>query len=198
VALQEVIEGDGIGEAEDLGFVDRFLELPGVEDGGEVEERAVGRRDGNAAVDGRLVRRKARAVDLDPRPSVVCHGKGRLDALASRCPNAPKRTRRPMAEDSLRPHCQDGRQPTPFPRNDAMTDRIHRAIEGMQTAARESTIDRAWPDPRRHELPARDDSVLAVGEHRDPGVNVARVRFFSYIVVNCILGGHRAMVAQKV
>jgi hypothetical protein len=68
----------------------------------------------------------------------------------------------------------------------------------MQTTPREPAIDGARPDPRRQELPARDDPVLSARERGDPGVDVARVRFSSYIVVNCILIRHRAMVAWKV
>jgi hypothetical protein len=67
----------------------------------------------------------------------------------------------------------------------------------MQTAAREPAIDGPRPDSGRYELPARDDPVLSARERADPGVNVARVRFSSYIVVNCILVVHGAMVAWK-
>jgi hypothetical protein len=79
-----------------------------------------------------------------------------------------------------------------------MTNRVHRPVKMMQTAARQSTVDGARPDALRHELPARDDPVLAPCKRSDPRVGVTWMRFSSHIVVKCNRVRHRAMVARKV
>jgi hypothetical protein len=66
----------------------------------------------------------------------------------------------------------------------------------MQSPGREPVIDRIPAEPEGHELRAREDTVLAGGELRDPAVRQSSGDFAVYFAVNPPLDRHAPIVAR--
>jgi hypothetical protein len=72
-----------------------------------------------------------------------------------------------MAQKGAFPAGKYGRQQPAMAQDPRVPDRIHRAVNAMQSAGRETVIDRATPEAERQELAPRRHAVLPRGELRD-------------------------------
>jgi hypothetical protein len=61
----------------------------------------------------------------------------------------------------------------------------------VQPAPREAVEDRPATKAEHEELAAGDDAMLRSSEQRNPAVRVPSTHFDIYVVVKCVLGGHR-------
>ena len=78
-----------------------------------------------------------------------------------------------------------------------MADRVDAAMHLMQPAPREAMEDRPAPETQHEQLPAGDDAVLRPGEQRNPAIRVPSTHFAIYVVVKCVLGGHRPRLTAQ-
>jgi hypothetical protein len=62
---------------------------------------------------------------------------------------------------------EDRGQPRALARNDRVPHREDTAMERVEPAEREATVDRVLTDSERRDLSARDDAVLARRQRRD-------------------------------
>jgi hypothetical protein len=73
-----------------------------------------------------------------------------------------------------------------------MPHRIDTAMEGMQLATCNPSIDRASPDLPLPKLATRDHPVLPVGQHEDEPIDATRDAFFIPQMNNASLVRHAA------
>lgn len=93
MTVQQRREGDAVEDPLNLGLVHGALELAAVEDRGEVQERACGRRDRDGLDGCALVRGQDGAMELDAIAGAKRTGATHLGASPSRRADAPQRRR---------------------------------------------------------------------------------------------------------
>lgn len=174
VPRKQIAEGQPIAEAKHLGLVDRARELAGVEDGGQVEQRARHGRDRNPTVHGHLVAREHSSVPLQPRPSRYGPGRRHLDRRATRAPELPQHRGRAMAQHRTRAVRQHRRHPSALDGQARMPHGIDPAVHAMKVSLHDAVLHRPATEARGDQLPIGHDAVLAGGESRDDGVHALR------------------------
>ena len=140
------------GEAADLGLVERTLERPAVEDGGEVEERSGRRGDGDAVFGRHLVGWENGAVRTQPWAGVQGPRRGDVDPRAARVADAPQRRSRPVAQDSARAGREDGGHPAPVSREGSVPDCVHASVDGVESAGLDPMSDGTPANAEREQL----------------------------------------------
>jgi hypothetical protein len=71
-----------------------------------------------------------------------------------------------------------------------MTDGVHAAVPDVQPPGLHPVVDRTAPSAELHELPARDEPVLALRQRRD----APKPKFAMTVMVNFGLGTRHAPV----
>ncbi len=163
VARDEGGEGGGASEAVDLGLGDRRFELLPGQRPGEVEERAGRRGDRDPAVDGDLVGRERdpAGVDLGPVDAPRSDDVGR----GARClADPPERRSGVVAEHRVRAGREDRRHPASRSCDERVADRVHAAMQRVQAAERDASIDRVTAEADRRG--AAGDPRLRAGSPR--------------------------------
>jgi len=163
-----------------LRSVQEALDAAAVERGGEVEDRAADRRDGDRFVRRRQAVQAASAVQPDacaPRPPTASGDRDVNGARRARA-QTPQGAGCSVTENGGRSARQDGRHPRPAPNHDGVPDRIDTVMHPMQPARGAAVGDRPVAEAEPAQLPARDDPVLPRSQCRNRPVDHARCGFF--------------------
>jgi hypothetical protein len=156
------IEGKRVAQTRVLRAVEEALDAAPVESGGEVEDRAARRRNGDAVFHGGLSVEGARAVDANPllaAPSPRA-GDGHVDDARVALAQAPECTGGGMTEDRGVATGEDSGHPPAALDDDRVADRVHALMSPMQRSTPDPRGDAAIGEAKRAELVPRDDAVL--------------------------------------
>jgi hypothetical protein len=160
------IEGGVGGELLDLRLVEGVLQ-PAVSDrGGEVEDGAGGRGDGDPFARGELARRQAGvAMDADAGAATArAAGHDDMGRPRGGALEIPEGAGRGVAEGGALAAREDGRHPPPADAKHRVPHRVHAGVHGMQPPRGDPPSDGSGSQPKRHELTAGDDPMLPGGE----------------------------------
>jgi hypothetical protein len=167
-----------VEEAQGFGALDGATQRLRAHDVREVEERARGRRDRDAVVDGDLGRgeRPPRAVDRQPAPApaTVARGDRDVDTAAAVRSQAPQRRGTGVADDRAAPAGEDGGSPRSLCGQAASSDGEDAAMLDVQVPGGDARLDPALAQPECDELLIRHDIVPVGREVRDPPIEILR------------------------
>jgi len=128
VALNELGERQAVGEPELLGLPQRAAPLAALNDGAEVEQGARQRGDRDAVMDGHLIGRQVRPVELNPLSRCPAAPRHR-DLHPASSPDPPECRGGTMAEDSPGSTGEHRRQPAPVSTEETRSDdRVDTAV----------------------------------------------------------------------
>jgi hypothetical protein len=193
-ALEHPRQQREVDETEKLAFPCSAIDLVRLQNLGQVDERALGRSAWDAAMFCAFGWCYWRTTGDQVWASSVSICRDYLWLPGVR-PHAPQRARRTVAENGTLAACEHGGEPPPLLGNPRMTDRIHAAVDQMQSPGRHTAIDHPRADPYLEQLKARHHPVLPRRQGRDQRIDPGRGNSTTYTVVNCPLSstrGHRA------
>jgi hypothetical protein len=167
-SFDDALDCSVVVELQALGLCERTLEVAGRGVGGDVEERAVDRRDRDSVVArGVLGIEGACAVQADPRGAATGRGRGHVRLGRVVVEEVPVDRGAEVAQHRAGPARHDRRQQPPLARQHRATDGVHAAMHPAQPPALQPPRHPRAPDAQRVQLRGGHHSPLPDRQLRD-------------------------------
>jgi hypothetical protein len=175
MSIDHTLDRDEVEEPQPLRRLDRPFHGMGREHLGQVEQRARRRRQREAVVRRRLERLDRHPVHAEPRARAApgLRADRDLEARARIGAHSPRRTRRAVAEHRTVADREHGGDPSPVDTDGEMADGVDPAVQPVQRATSQPSVDRSGWDTQCKQLKASDDAALAGRELGDQVIVVA-------------------------